>query len=287
MYMAIHQDGNATGATDHPTRLVHAHERSLDVDMVDQVKTSTKSEGAYELKFLLDDLKADELLKRARLNLAADPHADRMLGDRYQITSLYFDTEDLAVHRGVGSYGRRKFRLRRYGAESKVFLERKAKSGGLVRKRRTSVPANEVATLEHPNPDSTWPGHWFHRRLTTLGLRPMCQVTYDRVARVGMASTGLIRFTVDRQIRCRPAAGLACTPFIDGLDLLTGQSIVEFKFHVAMPTLFKTWIHELQLTPTPASKYRRSITACGLQSAISPDAAGVQHGNTEPTTASA
>lgn len=254
--------------------------------MSDPIKPYPKTQGTYELKFLLADATAEELLKRARQHLAADPHADSTLGDRYQITSLYFDTEELAVHRGLGSYGRRKFRLRRYGAESNVFLERKAKSGGLVRKRRTAIPESELELLEHPDPEPTWPGLWFHRRLTMLRLKPKCQVTYERVARVGMAPEGPIRFTVDRQICCRPAAGLACGCFIDGFVLLTGQSIVEFKFQVAMPALFKTWIHELLLTPTPASKYRKSVTACGLQMAVSHTAAGVQIGNAESAAAS-
>ena len=93
----------------------------------DPALPTEKTQGSFELKFLLADTEADEILKRARLHLAADPHADRTLGDRYRITSLYFDTVDLAVHRGLGSYGRSKYRLRRYGAEPRVFLERKSK----------------------------------------------------------------------------------------------------------------------------------------------------------------
>jgi hypothetical protein len=50
----------------------------------------------------------------------------------------------------------------------------------------------------------------------------------------------------------------------DGAAILTGQSIVEFKFRVAMPALFKDLIHEFSLTPSSVSKYRLSVEACGL-----------------------
>ena len=53
----------------------------------------------------------------ARQHLAFDPHADASLGNAYRIHTLYLDTAELDVFHRTASYGRRKFRLRRYGNE--------------------------------------------------------------------------------------------------------------------------------------------------------------------------
>lgn len=223
-----------------------------------------KSEGSYELKFLLADSMADQILMRARAGLAPDPHADHALGDGYRVHSLYFDTTGLDVYHRIGFLGRRKFRLRRYGSEPRVFLERKSKSRGLVRKRRTVVPETELTVLADTNAEQTWPGLWFHRRLVTRKLAPKTHVSYERAARVGMTHEGSIRLTVDRHVRCRAAADLSVPCLADGAAILTGLSIVEFKFRVALPALFKGLIHEFALTPSSVSKYRLSVEACGL-----------------------
>jgi hypothetical protein len=226
---------------------------------------SQNGDGSYELKFLVPDATAEQILAWARIEMSPDPHADRTLGDGYHVGSLYFDTADLAVFHRFGSHGRRKFRLRRYGSDSSVFLERKSKSGGLVRKRRVAVPESELTNLHHAEPEQpAWPGHWFHRRLIARRLGPKCQVTYDRIARVGLTPEGPIRLTVDRCVRCRSAADLSVPCLADGAAILAGQSIVEFKFRVALPALFKGLIHELSLSPNGVSKYRLSVEACGL-----------------------
>lgn len=241
--------------------------------------TAPRGDGAYELKFLLPDAVAEQLLACARLHLAADPHSDPSLGDAYRVNSVYFDTRGLDVFLRSGVIARQKFRIRRYGLEPRVFLERKSKSRGLVRKRRTLVSDSDLALLANSaTSDSnlvannnqqmsqpSWPGDWFHRRLVLRQLVPQCQVSYDRIARVGMTPDGPTRLTVDRNVRCRTAAGPIVTRVTDGTLLLAGSSIVEFKYRVALPTLFKSLIHEFALNPSTVSKYRLSVTACGLQ----------------------
>ena len=240
-----------------------------------------KRDRAYEVKFLLPDAMADRVLAWARLHLAIDPHADQSMGDGYRVNSLYFDTASFDVFHRRGSFRRRKYRVRRYGSESLVFLERKTKSSGVVRKRRTVVPESDLSKLtaladSHTHEtegqvaaDPTWPGDWFHRKLIARRLMPRCHVGYDRVARVGMTPEGPIRLTVDRHVRCHAVAEMSVPRAVEGIRLLTEQSIVEFKFRVAMPGLFKGLIHELALTPSSMSKYRLSAAACGLVSSIS------------------
>jgi hypothetical protein len=236
-----------------------------------------RDHGAYELKFLLPDAVADAVLHWARTHLVPDPHADAALGDGYRVNSVYFDSAEWDVYHRVGWGRRRKFRLRRYGGEARVFLERKLKSSGLVRKRRTPVAESELAALEADSPPLGWPGHWFHRRVVARRLAPKCQIAYERIARIGMTPEGPVRFTLDRHIRCRAAAGFGVPGLVDGVPLLTGQSIVELKFGVAMPALFKTLTAQWALSPASVSKYRLSVAACGLATTTprhSPDRPG-------------
>src|SRR5262245_22329638 len=89
---------------------------------------------AYELKFLVGvrEARAVEALLAPRL--AIDPHADPSLGNAYRTTTLYCDTPAFEVLRRIGSHKRRKYRLRRYGHGSVLFLERKSKKGERVSK---------------------------------------------------------------------------------------------------------------------------------------------------------
>jgi len=45
---------------------------------------------------------------------------------------------------------------------------------------------------------SEWPAPWFTTEVAERHLRPVCVVTYDRIAFVGSGPTGPIRVTLDR-----------------------------------------------------------------------------------------
>ena len=87
---------------------------------------------------------AARILEWSRSRLSPDPYAGGDAGDEYRTTSLYFDTEDLAVYHRRGSYRRSKYRVRRYGTSEVVFLERKLRTAHLLNKRRTVVPITEM-----------------------------------------------------------------------------------------------------------------------------------------------
>src|SRR5437899_9692609 len=93
-------------------------------------------ELASESKFQVPQHVAHEVLEWARGRMSPDPNGSGDMNDGYQITSLYFDTEQFDVFARKGSFGRTKYRVRRYGPSDIVFLERKLKTGGLVTKRR-------------------------------------------------------------------------------------------------------------------------------------------------------
>jgi hypothetical protein len=225
----------------------------------------TRTEWGYELKFRVSDDMADQAIAWAREILAPDPYADAGLGDGYRTSTLYFDTPTLDVFHRQGPDRRRKYRVRRYGSETLLYLERKLKSNGRVRKYRSSIPEEDLARLGDGHADPDWSGDWFRRRVRARQLAPVCQVTYDRVARVGELGGQPARLTVDRPIRCALAEGLSVTEATDGAPLLTGEAILELKFPKVMPLAFKELLRELSLSPGPVSKYRLGLIAWGLR----------------------
>src|SRR5688572_3895430 len=110
-------------------------------------------EFASEIKFLVSPALADQIREWARGRLAPDPNASGESSDAYTITSLYFDTDQFDVFHGQGSYGRSKYRVRRYGEGEVTFLERKLKTRGLLTKRRSIVRLDELAQLTNAGPE--------------------------------------------------------------------------------------------------------------------------------------
>lgn len=222
----------------------------------------TTSNGSHEMKFVVRDDIAQSMVAWARQHLAADPHAGEC-ADEYHVNSLYLDSPGFETYRRQPGFRRRKFRLRRYGQESTIWLEVKRKRNGHVRKRRVSVAeANLIQhLLEADNPE--WEGTWFRRRLERRQLRPVCQVTYRRFARIGMSVTGPIRLTIDSDLFAADASDwhVPAAP-LSGEPLLKSRRIVEFKFREVLPISFRGLIQDLRLEPAAFSKYRECVEAC-------------------------
>ena len=87
---------------------------------------------AHELKFVIGPDVAPRIRRWARIHLDADIHGTGPFGDEYRTTSVYFDTDDYDVFNRRGSFGRSKYRIRRYGDEDAFFLERKMRRPGVL-----------------------------------------------------------------------------------------------------------------------------------------------------------
>jgi hypothetical protein len=222
----------------------------------------THASPAYELKFLIDENRAGEVLSWARQHMTLDPHVEPSLGDAYRIFSLYLDTPALDVFCRRGFAARSKFRLRRYGDESAIYLERKRKKRDCVEKRRVPVLEAEMGLLQGPDTPPDWTGRWFHKRLRARRLQPICQVSYERAAYIAGDTQDPLRLTLDRRLGCVPATEWAVPSFHRGLDLLPGRRILELKYRGLLPALFKQAIRDLCLSPAAVSKYRLSVEAC-------------------------
>ena len=217
---------------------------------------------ATEVKFIVDHRTGTLIRDWVRGHTEADPYGAGPFNDQYRTTSLYFDTDDGNVFHRRGSFGRSKYRVRRYGTLPHVFLERKLRKPGILVKRRTTIPIHELSRLVAPMPDPDWYGEWFHRRVLLRQIHPVCQLSYSRIARFARTIEGPVRLTLDSDVRVAPADE---PEFSDpGGQLVVGdRMILELKYRQHVPALFKQLVETFALEPQRASKYRMGIEALG------------------------
>jgi len=220
-------------------------------------------EAACELKFLVSVPASDAIRAWARTRLQPDPNADGEQGDGYRISSLYFDTESFDVFHRRGSYGRSKYRVRRYGSGDVAFLERKLKTKGLLAKRRSILRVSDLNWLHARVPVENPDAFWFHRRLLARSLRPICQIAYRRTARFALTDLGPIRLTLDDALHALPVRQLAFDDLTASTLILPDQRVLELKFRGEMPVLFKELLQEFSLKPQTFSKYRHAAKTLG------------------------
>jgi hypothetical protein len=159
-----------------------------------------------------------------------------------------------------GSYGRSKYRIRRYGDGDTIFLERKLREPTVLAKRRTPTGLDALIRLDG-QPGEAWAGGWFHERLSARRLRPVCQVSYARTARLAAGET-LARMTLDEQLVVVPADRLAFTApgAVPAIPVLEEQVILELKFRYQLPAVFRRLVETFALQPSRASKYRLGMS---------------------------
>jgi hypothetical protein len=218
--------------------------------------------AASEIKFVVDGSLAPKIRAWARTHLQPDPHGHGPYRDEYHTSTLYFDTGRFDVLRRQDSFGRAKYRVRRYGDLNSVFFERKLRRPGLLIKRRTRDGIDALDRLSDRRVDRAWAGTWFHRRLMVRNLGPVCQISYQRTARIAHTAAGLARLTLDADLR----ATRIDTPRFQtdsGGEVLEGRLVLELKFHARVPAVFRQLIEDFMLTPQAASKYRLGMAAVG------------------------
>lgn len=225
---------------------------------------------AAEIKFLIPRATGMAVRDWARRHLHPDPHGAGEFGDEYRTSTIYFDSPNFDVYYRRGSFGRSKYRIRQYDGSPDVFLERKLRRPGMLAKRRTPVSTVALPILEG-GADESWPGLWFHRRLLLRRLRPVCQISYHRIARFGNSPTGPVRLTLDESLRVSPADRPSFNGDHNSVGIVEECMILELKFRSTTPAIFKQLVEEFSLVPRTASKYRLGIVAIEPQG-IAPDA---------------
>jgi hypothetical protein len=226
------------------------------------VHTRETRATASEVKFLIAPALAPRIAEWARTHLEPDPHGQGVHGDEYETTSLYFDTRRFDVFHRRGSYGRAKYRIRRYGDAPVVFLERKLRKPGILVKRRTVEAADALERLELRDPVPGWAGEWFHRRLLIRRLGPVCQVSYHRMARNLPTAAGTVRLTLDTNLHAAAADQAQFTAGA-GVPFLSHALVLELKYPGRLPAVFRRLVEEFALEARTASKYRLGMAALG------------------------
>jgi hypothetical protein len=223
--------------------------------------------GGYtsEIKFVVDASAGREIAQWVRERLVADEHGDGTHGDQYRVTSLYFDTAEGDVFHRRRSYGRSKYRIRRYGDEPTAYLERKLRTPALLAKRRTRIDAALLRSLADNTVGDGDPARWFERRLLLRRLRPVCQVSYLRLARHAATPAGIARLTLDAGLTAVATSTFAFVADADsGRTLLDNELILELKYRSHVPAAFKELVEAFRLNSRPASKYRLAAGALGV-----------------------
>jgi hypothetical protein len=220
-----------------------------------------------EIKYLIPRACAGAVRDWARARLSPDPYGSGPFGDTYRTTSLYFDTKDFAVFHRRGSFGRSKYRIRRYGSADVIFLERKMKTHDWVGKRRSIVRTHELPRLGAGPPEKGWAGYWFHRRILARELDLVCRISYCRTALIGEGEDP-IRMTIDTELHATPADRIEFRHSGDGREISPHQispnhAILELKYRSTPPPVFQELIETFSLAPQPVSKYRMAISAMG------------------------
>ena len=236
-----------------------------------QIDSRETRDWAREIKFLVDASLRSDIVDWLRENLRPDGNGAGRFHDEYLTTSLYFETPDFDVYHRKESYGRSKYRARRYGLLDFVFLERKFRTNRLLAKRRTTVSLPEVQRLAETTPDPTWRGYWFHRRILLRRLSPLTQMSYERIARVTTTENGLLRVTVDHNLRVLPMPDRAFIPGV-GFPLIEDKCIVEVKYRVEVPEIIRRLTEEFKLQPMSVSKYRIGLKVLDYTPKASADA---------------
>ncbi|HEX4024947.1 MAG TPA: polyphosphate polymerase domain-containing protein [Steroidobacteraceae bacterium] len=219
---------------------------------------------AYELKFYIGNEQAGALKDWMRSRLDPDPHGGGSHGDSYQVSSVYFDTSAFDVLAREGSYGRSKYRIRRYDHSDTVYLERKTRGQSHVFKRRSPIGMESLPRLLAAQPSSDWDGHWFHRRLVVRALKAVSRVDYQRIARIGYSHYGPVRLTLDQQLCAWRSRAVSFDANGAGAALSRQRLILELKFGHVMPAVFKELVREFAPRLEGISKYRLACAALGL-----------------------
>lgn len=285
--------GSAVGQTDEPTSMPAPQAAFLNPLSPSLHSRRLQGLPAREMKFLLSPRLANEVEAWSHERMVLDPNTTPHLPS-YQVTSISFDTAGLDVMHYGREFSPHKYRVRRYGNESQVYLERKTRYGDRIEKRRLAIPLVEGhLPLTGDGDHGGSSDNWFTRETEESGLTPACKITYARSAFVESGHAGPIRMTLDRGVRAAavcstdfaegPLAARSQGEFLEGTDgdlFLNDRVVLELKFLGHLPVLFKLLLERFQLSPISLSKYRRWGRSRRVHSAPHRQGDSLTHGGT-------
>ncbi|NBC67005.1 MAG: VTC domain-containing protein [Bacteroidetes bacterium] len=227
----------------------------------------------FELKYRINESKAQEIRFFVENYLECDPHGASNPDRSYKVHSLYLDSPGLnTYHRTVnGDRNRYKLRLRYYDSvDSPIFFEIKQRRNRVIHKKRAQVSRGSVQDLL--NGHAPTKNHLVKNSSIELDAlehfcllkgklqaSPKMHVTYMREAYEKRDSND-VRVTMDRNVKSSPVRHNHFEPHQSGgLPVFGNTVILELKF----TNRFPDWLNELtqrfHLRHESASKYVDSI----------------------------
>ena len=198
----------------------------------------------FELKYIVTATQAEAVKEDLLAHMDPDSHG--CADGSYSISSVYYDTADLAFMRAKveGIKFRRKLRVRRYGegGDGPVFVEIKQRINRTTQKRRLILPLTQAYELcagqwerELDDPEDNAAAQEVLFLTQGLNLQPTCLVGYRRQAHVGSSYEPGLRVTFDHDIWGATASqGLVAD--VSRHALLTQSTVImEIKANNAVP----------------------------------------------------
>lgn len=184
-------------------------------------------------------------------------------GEPYRVATLYLDTPELEMLRGMYARADVIYRVRHYEGDESVWLERKRRLGNAVSKRRSAWPLGDLAAvLSGGTPLSQeWPEK-MRRDIQegSMGVRTI--VTFRRTA---WASDDL-RLTLDEGVAAAQQADLhRIVPASRSVPMLLNAAVIEFKTESDdRPVVMSELMADLGIEPQKFSKYVASARVLGI-----------------------
>ena len=226
----------------------------------------------YEHKFVVPNRVADAFRARVAPMSSLDSNSAASPDNRYDITSLYYDTPTLDLFEDTVNdvHHRYKLRVRRYGerlGDSPVVFETKEKVGDIIIKRRAFVPPLRWhKRLDDDHADATDNERDFRARVHARGARPTLLVRYSREAWKGEIDN-YVRITFDTRLAFAAIEGarLETDAIWEAADDAVAFddngafTLIEVKFEKTTPRWLSAAVQDLGMIRRGFSKYGTGI----------------------------
>jgi hypothetical protein len=226
----------------------------------------------FECKYLISPLVVPSMRAFIQPFMQPDRYAALREGNRYPISSLYLDTDDLLLYMQTvgGEKNRFKLRIRTYSDEpsSPAFFEVKRKVNNIVQKRRAALNRDRTLGILEHGLDS-WLNElsgdlladigYFTSHMSLAGAKPVIRIRYMREAYESRGGDP-VRITIDTELMHAITLG-ANLSHTEGRWVATpvDGTILEIKFTERYPTWVSDLVRAFGLKQQPVPKYVWSV----------------------------
>ncbi|SMO47429.1 polyphosphate polymerase domain-containing protein [Gracilimonas mengyeensis] len=213
-------------------------------------------EQRFELKYLINEQKAQNVRHFIKNYLDADEYGITQPQNSYSVHSLYLDSSNLKTYQDTinGNRNRFKIRIRHYGGEDQesVYLEMKRRYDRVITKARAKVPVKKLEeiiygplpTMDHlvnQTEEQLRSLQQICRMIREINARPQIHVAYLREA-YELEESNAVRITFDRDVTASYTNSLSLRAEQDNPVNVFGKTVIlELKFTNRYPH----WMNEL------------------------------------------